>query len=504
MRSKSFRFQITLLSVGISGLVLIAFILFTASLIYRAELDAFDSEITALVQRTAPQYFGPERARGRRRPGFSDEDGQRFLVVFSRRGETVFQSDYLPSSLDLSLYAFEDMETEPLMEAHGGGEDSFMQPPPRRPPEFRGDGPMRPDFRGNERERRRPGPPTPPEPKETFTLKSEEGDWRVSVFDHREFRFVAGENLQILYDEMQDNMKAVVIAFPFALVLVGLGGWFVAHRSIRPIERLTDATRSLGAKDLNHRVASAGESREIGELINVFNDMLERLERSFQQAVRFSADAAHELNTPLTILQGQLESGMQSLEPGSEMQRQFRELLDETHRLKNIVKKLLLLSLADAGKLKVHRERVHMSELLENSIEDVGILNSEIVVTQSIEPNVYVSAEPDLLNQVVQNLFTNAVKYNRPGGKIDCELFKQKGSLVFRIGNDGEPIGKEDAERVFERFYRLDKSRNREVEGTGLGLSLSLEIVRAHGGELRLDTSVADQVVFELKLPLEN
>jgi signal transduction histidine kinase len=249
--------------------------------------------------------------------------------------------------------------------------------------------------------------------------------------------------------------------------------------------------------------------REIAELIEVVNGMLERLERSFRQAARFSADAAHELNTPLTILQGQLEQSLQETPDGSPLQRALSDLLEEVQRLRSIVRKLLLLAKADSGRLAEAATLgvIDWSGRVRALVEDTRELAPRLAVGADVASGVQILGDENLLVQLLQNLAGNAVKYNRggPGGEpgaIHIELKAEKGRAVFRIVNTGPPLTAEERERIFERFYRGDPSHNRRIDGVGLGLSLAREIALAHGGELRVDTERAGWVRFTLELAL--
>ncbi len=228
--------------------------------------------------------------------------------------------------------------------------------------------------------------------------------------------------------------------------------------------------------------------------------MLERLERSFLQASRFSADAAHELKTPLAILQGQIEQAMAQCEAGSPVQARLTGILDEVQRLGTISRKLLLLSLADAGRLRLHIIPFDLSQALEDLVEDAQMLAPELEVSGSIAPGLTVGADAALLRQVLHNLLGNAIKYNLPNGWIRITTARQNGRVEISIANASTGIPAADHERIFERFYRADPSHNRQVEGVGLGLSLSREITRAHGGDLTLAKSADGEVRFVVNL----
>jgi heavy metal sensor kinase len=312
-----------------------------------------------------------------------------------------------------------------------------------------------------------------------------------------------GVNLARFEAEMARVRTAFLAGMPAALLGIALGSWLVSRRALRSVESLAQAAEGVTASTLDQRIPDAGAETEFARLIRVFNHMLDRLERSFRQAMRFSADAAHELKTPLTILQGEIEQALQEAPPGSPQQQTLNDLLEEVQRLKSIVRKLLLLAQADAGQLRLAPEAVDLSQAVVALCDDTEALASHLSVRRDIVPDIQVQADPDLLAQVLQNLSTNAVKYNQEGGWIEFRLRPASRSVALTVSNSGPEIPAGDHDRVFERFYRADPARSRtRADGTGLGLSLSREIARAHGGELVLEQSRDGMTSFVLRLPL--
>jgi signal transduction histidine kinase len=176
--------------------------------------------------------------------------------------------------------------------------------------------------------------------------------------------------------------------------------------------------------------------------------------------------------------------------------------LEEVQRLKTIVRKLLILSRADAGRLELSLEAVNISSLAESMLEDVKIMAPQLRINQRIQPGLKVNADPQLLRQVVQNMVSNAIKYNLPEkGVIYFRLACRKGAVHFRVANTGATIPPKARKHIFDRFYRVDQSRNDRVPGSGLGLSLALEITRAHKGNLVLDPPQEGVTSFTLSLP---
>jgi signal transduction histidine kinase len=290
---------------------------------------------------------------------------------------------------------------------------------------------------------------------------------------------------------------------PVALFLVGLGGWVVAGRALRPLKTIAETAERFTARGLEQRIPDAGDSPEAGRVIQVLNRMMVRLETSFRQATRFSADASHELKTPLTVMQGELESALKSAAPGSAEQQLFSNLLEETQRLKTITRSLLLLAQADAGQLKLACETVDLSAEMESMIEDARVLaiDSHLQFEVAIPPQLRIAADRALLHTALFNLINNAIKYNAPDGKISIRLNPAENKVVFTIGNTGPGIPAADQHKIFDRFFRVAQVQGPKVDGIGLGLSLAREIVRAHRGELSLAESRPEWTCFKVILP---
>jgi heavy metal sensor kinase len=334
------------------------------------------------------------------------------------------------------------------------------------------------------------------------TVHANDQAWRIVTTGNDRAVFLAGRSLSDEEADLRRVQQAFFVATPVLLLLLFSAGWILASRALRPVKAIAQTTAGMTAHRLSERIPSGSAAREFQQLIGVINEMLERLDASFQQSSRFSADAAHELKTPLTVLQGQLDVAIRQAEPGSAEQARCSQLLDEVQRLKQIVQKLLLLARADSGQLTLNTEPVDLSQLLDAAAEDVELLAPYLKINQHIEPGITVAADATLLRQVIGNLTSNAVKYNQPDGRVELELVAEEDRARITVRNTGPAIPPEERIRIFERFYRADKSRSREVDGTGLGLSLAREIVRAHGGDLFLDATAEPLIAFVLILPL--
>lgn len=360
--------------------------------------------------------------------------------------------------------------------------------------------------------RNRPPPPNEPQRQEdrlnvpgTCTLASfnvQGKPWRAARFNAAAGRSLLAVDLAATQADVQSALRqALQMVVPLALVFTALGAWLLSALTMRPVNRLHDAMKDVTQKALDRRLSTEGEDREFKVLIDAYNTMLSRLQTSFQQASRFSADAAHELKTPLTILQGRIEQALHKADQPA-MQTELTDLLDEVGRLSAITRKLLLLSQADSGYLAVQRAPINLSEMLAEMAADTQMLLSDQTLQCGIDSELSLQGDALLLKQLFNNLISNAVRYCRPGGWIKLTASMQRQGIEVVFSNATHRIAAEDRAQFFDRFYRGDASHNRSVDGNGLGLSLAREIARAHGGDLMLTASAPDEVVMHLTLPL--
>lgn len=487
---RSFRFKVGLLSAALSGVLLVGLAVYALGMIKKVGRDRIDGELRALADAQVRKVQPPghwRRFDESLRSFYGADSGKKFVVVATRpEGELLFASSPWPGTLK--------RETLPLplggIPAH---EDATHPPPPDDTPPPRDD-----DARGPHR--------SPPRPLQVAgplfaTLATPEGEWRAMTLANEDVVLSLALSLAPLESEMRRVRRALLVSIPLGLLLIVTGGWLVGNLALRPVRRLADAMESVTARRLSARLPEQDADLEFRRLIALFNAMLERLERSFHQATRFSADAAHELKTPLAILQAQLERSLQHARDGSPEQRDAADQLDEIQRLRGILRKLLLLAQADAGKLPLSPETFDLAVMLRGAADDVVCLATDRQVSVQAPDHLPVTGDPGLLKQVLDNLVSNAVKFGTPGGQVDFTLAHASGAVHLDVSNTGPDIPTAEHGLIFERFYRADKSHGRSIEGSGLGLSLAREIARAHGGELALTSSTGGRTTFSLRLP---
>jgi heavy metal sensor kinase len=300
-----------------------------------------------------------------------------------------------------------------------------------------------------------------------------------------------------------DLARAYAAALPVAVLVAAWGVWWITRKALQPLREVAAAAEQIDAKALNQRLPQPRVKDEVGRLVQVLNHAFDRLERSFVQATRFSSDASHELQTPLTIMRGEIESALKVEGDNPRIESLLDGLLAQTQRLCDIVEKLLLLSRADAGTLTLRKEILDLSAVCHELVEDAEILatRKRISTEFEISPKVKVWADESYLRRMLLNLLDNAIKYNVEGGTLSISLTKSDALALFRIANTGPGIPEGQENRVFERFYRTDLSRSSDTGGSGLGLSICREIVGAHGGQMWLEQPRSGWTAFAVTLP---
>jgi len=328
-------------------------------------------------------------------------------------------------------------------------------------------------------------------------------------------------SLEGVEDALNKLFLILIISVPSTLILASLGGQFLAHKALKPVDNITQTARMITSQNLNQRINPPKVKDEISRLIETFNEMISRLDQSFRQMKQFSSDASHELKTPLTILKGEVEVMLRKERTSQEYEQTLRSNLEEINRMSQIVEDLLNLSKADTGEIRLNKEDVNLTEIL----NEVAAQMERLAKTKKLHlsatnhhQDIHIFGDALRLRELFINLIENGIKYTEEGGSIHIILQKEypppvtgqpdwvereKGQFVKIIVSDtGIGIAKEDQERIFNRFFRVDKARSREQGGSGLGLSICKWIVEAHQGEIGVESELAKGSSFIVRLPL--
>lgn len=305
---------------------------------------------------------------------------------------------------------------------------------------------------------------------------------------------------------IQRFMKDLGIGFAAALPAVGLvvffGGMWLGRRTVAPVAELSAAAERISASNPRERLPMPATQDEIAKLTEVVNRSFDRLQASYELATRFSADASHQLKTPVAILRAGLDHLSRATDLTESQATEVSMLRQQTRRLTSLIEDLLLLAQADAGRMFLEKQELDLKTLIQAACDDLQVLVEEkgIVVEEGLSEALPVKADRRLLAMVMQNLVENAAKYTPDGGIIRISASKSAEEIRVTIANTGREISEADSEHVFERFRRGNDTGG-DVRGHGLGLNIARELVRTHGGEVRLVRTERGWVEFEIRLP---
>jgi two-component system, OmpR family, sensor kinase len=286
------------------------------------------------------------------------------------------------------------------------------------------------------------------------------------------------------------------------ILFLGLvGGWWLASRAIRPIADISATAAKISAGDLSQRIDVAETESELGRLATVLNSTFARLDAAFAQQQQFTSDAAHELRTPVSVMLTQAQTALNRERTAAEYRETIESCQRAAQRMRRLIESLLELARLDAGQQKMKRSRFDLAQTARDCVTLVGPLAEERRVKIVCEvPPLECLGDSERLAQVITNLLTNAITYNKENGEVRLSGETRNGSVILTVGDTGLGISTEDLSRVFDRFYRADSSRT--SGNTGLGLAISKAIVEAHGGEIEVSSQLGIGSIFTLRLPI--
>jgi len=324
--------------------------------------------------------------------------------------------------------------------------------------------------------------------------------------DESRFLIEAGAPLKQSESVLHGLLLTFVVGLPVVVAVAIAGGYVLMRRALAPVGEITRTAEQITSRNLSERLPEAKTGDELEALSIALNRMIARIEHSFRHVNRFSADASHELRTPLTVLRGELEGIAQRPNLPLDVRETIGSTLEETERLSKIVESLLAISRLDAGEALMTREQFDLAELVTDTADQMRLLaeDKQIALKCAATGRVEVEGDQGRVKQVVVNLVDNAIKYTSEGGKVEISVGVAGGSAVLEVTDSGVGIPSEAIPHVFERFYRVDKARSRQMGGAGLGLSIVKSICAAHQGRVSVESSEGKGSRFRVELPLAN
>ncbi len=349
-------------------------------------------------------------------------------------------------------------------------------------------------------------PAAPPESSESRFM-SADGRWLVGLRSagpaDRPYRIAAAVDIEPIRSSLRALARILSSGIPGALLLAGFAGHMLARRVLSPIGTMAATAERITATNLSERIPVVNPDDELGRLARVFNETLARLEGSFEHLRRFTGDVSHELRTPLAVVRSIGEVAVaRDLDPEA-CREVIGSILEETDHLTRLVDRLLILSRADIGQVKIRRESVELAPIVRETIDSLRVLAEEKEQEISFRTDGHVAAEidPVTFRQALLNLIDNAIRYTPEGGRIRIEIRETTpGTVSVEIADNGPGIPPEHRSKIFDRFYRVGDDRSRRTGGAGLGLAIARWAVEANGGRIEVDSADPQGAVFRIVL----
>jgi len=313
----------------------------------------------------------------------------------------------------------------------------------------------------------------------------------------------------VLTTDIVDTLSAfrlyLLMSAPFVLLVAAGGGYWLSRRALAPVDAIVRSARAIGGTNLDARLEKLDTGDELQRLSDTLNEMLARIEGAFQQVTQFTADASHELRTPVSLMRTEAELALRRSRDEGQYRESLEHILKEAERTSVLIEEMLALARADSGHASLKLQPVNLAALVRAAVESwrqvASVCGLEFRHRIASE-DVLVMADEAAMGRTVNILLDNAFKYTKPPGTVDLALEEGGRKVVISVRDSGIGIPPEEQEKIFERFYRVDKARVRETQGAGLGLAIARWIVQQHGGTIRVESSPGSGATFFVELPL--
>ena len=309
------------------------------------------------------------------------------------------------------------------------------------------------------------------------------------------------------YGALEHFALLLFISIPLLLLCAAAGGYWISTRALAPVDQITQTARTISAQNLSSRLVVPNTGDELQRLSETLNGMLGRLESAFKKITQFTADASHELRTPVAVMRTRTELSLRKARSAEEYRDVIAEVLAELEKTSGLIEQLMFLARADSGAETLHFSATNVSEVLREACHQGSALAEakQIGFQEQISgDSVWIRGDASSLRRLFLILIDNAVKYTPANGQVEVSLQRNDGYAVAQVRDTGIGIAQTDLPNVFERFYRADKARTRESGGVGLGLSIGRWITEVHAGTIEVQSSPGRGSIFEVRLPIAN
>lgn len=329
---------------------------------------------------------------------------------------------------------------------------------------------------------------------------------RIKIDFHGEKTIIieAVTTKDILTSTLENLLYILCFILPIILIFAVMGGNFVIYKSFLPIENILVELKQINANDLSARLQTTKSKDEINQLINEVNNLLSRLENSFERISQFSSDASHELKTPLTIIKGEIEVTLRKDRTIDEYKQSLKTSLDEILGIEQTINDLLFLAKNEQDLIIDKQEEFYLDELSDEAINELKNFAKlhKVEVTLEVEDSLELIGFPNLLKIAIKNLLKNAIQFSNENSKVIIKIFRENDFLNISIQDFGIGIPLNEQKKIFEKFYRTDKSRSKNSGGTGLGMSIMKKIVDIHKGRISLisQENIGTTITLSFKL----
>ncbi|MDY3022729.1 MAG: ATP-binding protein [Oliverpabstia sp.] len=320
-------------------------------------------------------------------------------------------------------------------------------------------------------------------------LNKDKGVWMRGIISQSEAEY----GLNIIF-------RLFLFLLPAFVILFAVGGYYIICRAFAPIEKMRKTAEEItGGDDLSRRIRLEDGKDEIHQLADTFDRMMDRIQDVYEREKQFTSDVSHELRTPSSVIVTQAEYALRYDNPSGELKERLQVILSQSQKMSGMISQLLMLARADQGRIKLQKEKINLSELLEIIAEEEQerAIKRQIQVHTDCQPEICMMGDETMLMRCFINLIENAIVYGKDGGNIWIGLTKEENGISGYVRDDGIGISKENLPRIWERFYQVDTSRSSSAEGnSGLGLPMVKWIVEAHGGEITVESCLDKGTIF--------